>query len=1109
VTANPIHVLLADAGFHPVGRGAPTYHCPVCGTGPRQYQHGDARGPLRVFNGRRGPAWKCHACEAGGGIYALARALDCVDRVALAEQRRAEAPPPAVAGRIDVRRAWHELQLDRAAWQASCGVSLASWAPVDLANRLASSAVGIAWADVNAVSGRTAKSLARWAAGHDRRLMVALHDVAGEVRSAVARYHAAVPVDGPRFLFLSSARASVADGETLTYGSIPAAVAAGGPICLVEGARDWIVAQAWASRHGGAAVGARSHGELPTVARLLADEVERQSRPVSGVELRLVPHLGDHDDVGERSMAGAADLLRDRAAGTVRMMRCHLGANGKADLADQLAGCATAADAWAKIDRLLADAVLVADAPLDVRDPGASDLLRLRIASVAKSAAEHPDRLYVVETPEGVGKTRASMRVLADHVAAGGVGVLYQTTHERLRESRAELDRLVEAGDAPAVEVHHMRGRAALCEQAAGLDRAGEPDAARDLRARLSSDRNNRICMGCPLRQTCPAMRAQGIKAGELTQATHERMRRGLSVPHTRVDALQVIDEAADLVTHHEVKSADLGGVLTADSPAMRAWRADNVDAVEAIRRILGCLDEVALRRRGAFAAHVPASAWFADLLDLGAAGPARVLFVPRQTSLFQSDTVDLCQVATPPDAPSWAIRHGSWRGRYVDRDAWNILVEVARGLTRGCPPESGRWLQVGPDGSWSLVAMRAARIPDGPAMVLDATAVENGPRLDALARASGRTVERVSIPARVLAPGRAVHVRTNGFARSRVLVGGRPAPHAFGLLRRILLTMGESMPSGGSVGIITLKGLADALLDPSSELGELRAWARDFLRLDLVVGWYGRDETGTNRFSGCDALLLLGDPTGNMSAAAAEARTAGVDPMTYWSGMTRARARQACARGRSARRGAELRVLMYVGRTAPTVPGVSWEVSDLDRGRMMSDDKVEAVRFVRTLAASHGALAAPALRPLPALDGIADQRVREICGEVARTLGWTQHHVKAGPARWAVYAPDRESAERFAAFASSQNGLGVESAGIADTVEARGFAPAAPADAPSRSASSAVGGSSMGNSGGPAPMLGLRRHGPPLAPPAVRPSSLPTWASSWARPDTTTQEAV
>ena len=83
------------------------------------------------------------------------------------------------------------------------------------------------------------------------------------------------------------------------------------------------------------------------------------------------------------------------------MMRCALGANGKADLADQLAGCATAADAWARLDALLADAVLVVEAPLDVRDPGASELLRAKIANVAKSAAEHPDRLYVVETPEG------------------------------------------------------------------------------------------------------------------------------------------------------------------------------------------------------------------------------------------------------------------------------------------------------------------------------------------------------------------------------------------------------------------------------------------------------------------------------------------------------------------------------------------------------------------------------------------------------------------------------------------------------------------------------------------------------------------------------------
>jgi hypothetical protein len=1035
---------------------------------------------------------------------ALARVLDRVDLVTLAQTRAAEAPPRAVAGRIDVRRAWAELQSDRAAWQASAATSLSGWAAHELADSWAASHVGIAWADVGAVSGRYGKALARWACGVGRYLMVALHGADGEVRSAVARYHDAAPADGPRFMFLSSGRAGVADGETLTYGSIPAAVRADGPIYIVEGARDWIVAHALARRTGGAAVGARSHGELPAVARLLADEIDRQKRPASQVDLRIVPHLGDRDEVGLKSARKAAEVLQARASGKVSAVFCPLGSDGKADLADQVKGALTAADTWARLDALRLDVIV--EAPIDVRDPGAADLLRARIGRVAAAAQADPRGLYVVEVPEAMGKTRCSVALLAQHAEAGGSAVLYQTTHERLDEARVELARLIEAGDAPYVEVAHLQGKARLCLQAAKLDEAGNAQGARDLRTRLSGDKSGKTCMGCPLRQVCPATRSQGVTSGRVTLATHERMRRGLTVPHTRVPALQVIDEAADLVTQADVTQADVIGIFTADSPHSQAWRSQAADGVEAVRRIVRCLDAVARKRAQAWSTMLAPGDLSRDLDEAGATGPARVLFTPRQTSLWEPDTgadVD-CQVEAPPDAPAWAVRAGRWRGQYVDRAAWSAIVELARALARGQTPRHA--LAVSPGGAWSLVTMRATRIPEGPAVLLDATAAENRIRLDALARASGRHLQVERITARVLSPGKSIHLRTGAFARSRIIPGGVPAPHAYSLVRRALLDVAQEMPKGGRVGVITFKALASALLDPTHELGELRAWARTSLDLDLVVGWYGRDETGTNRFSGCDALLLLGDPTGNMSAAAAQARIAGADPGAWWSSKTRATARQACARGRSARRGDELRLLMYVGRSAPEVPGVSWEVADLDRGRIVSDDKAQAVRRIRTLAEAQGAVAAPAIRRLPALDGFPDQRVREMCAEVARLMGWAQHHVKAGRARWAVYAPTREVAEVYAVVAaraaSSQNGLGVESAGNSDHLpDVRPAAELSAGDG-ERTVDRPPGLSSMGIPGGLYSQAVLRRGGTSGPRPAdlqARPTPRP--APGWSRP--------
>jgi hypothetical protein len=1082
-----LHRLLNEAGVEPVSTSGRTYPCPVCSTGPGQYQHGDRRGPLRVFKARNGgEAWKCHACGAGGGAVALARALDRTDLVTLATMRSSENAPRPVSNRIDVRRAWADLQAGRNAWEASCAASLASWAAPDLARSWAASSAGIGWADVDAVEGRQGKALARWGRGVERHLLVALRDKSGDVRSAVARYHDAPPAGGPRFLFLSSGRAGVADGETLTYGSIPAAVAADGPIYLVEGARDWIVAHAWAQRSGGAAVGARSHGELPAVAALLADALDRQKRPSSQTEIRIVPHLGDHDEVGLVSARKAADVLQSRGCGTVKAVYCPPGRAGKADLADQVTGLSTAAESWARLDGLRVD--LVAEAPIDIRDRRASEVLRDRIGRIAKAAQADPRALYVVEVPEAMGKTRACVEILACVAQDGGAGVLYQNTHERLDEARGELARLVNAGVAPDVPVTHLQGKARLCSAAARLESSGDLQGARDLRSRLSADRSGRMCMGCPLRQTCPATRSQGVTSGRITLATHERMRRGLDVPHTRVDALQVIDEAADLVTQDEVTRDSVIGILTAESPHSAAWRSANEEGVEAVRRIVGCLDALARRHAQPWAVTLDARTVISELDQTGATGPAQVLFTPRQTSLFEpvADVVD-CQVEAPPDAPAWAVRAGRWRGQYVDRAAWSAVVDVARALARRTG--SRHAMTVNADGSWSIVTMRAGRIPAGPAVLLDATATENRVRLEALARASGRYLQVERIAARVLSPGRSVHLRTGGFGRSRILQHGAPAPHAYGLVRRVLLDAAQSMPGGGKVGIITFKALATALDDPGHELGELRAWARASLDLDLVIGWYGRDDTGTNRFADCDALLLLGDPTGNMSAAAAQARLAGADPVAWWSSQTQAKARQACARGRSARRGDSLKLLMYVGRSAPMVPGVTWEVADLDRGRIVSDDRVEAVRRLRMLADAHGAIAAPVVGRLPALDGFGPQRVREMCAEVARLMGWAQHHVKAGRARWAVYAATREAAEVYASTMSSQNGLGVESAGIVESpsMVVRVFGSVdAPADAPADDqAKVRTVLSSMGIPGGLYSPNGLRRYGPPAGHPA------------------------
>ena len=1011
-----IHELLTSNGFHPVTTGKPTYACPVCGAGPGSYQGGDRRGPLRVYRatGERNAGremWKCHACDASGGRFALARHLDAVDTSTLEQTRSAaHAPAPGRASRIDVARAWSTIDADRVRWSTVLEAAVREWAPADVAGLVARlSAVAV---PVDHLRGDAAK-LSRWATATDRAVMVALHDAAGRVASCAGRASRA-SAHADRFRFFSSERAGVADGTLLTYGRAVDVASAAGPVVIVEGARDWITAHLWARRRGGVAIGARSCGELPAVAKLVADVLTHAERPCSTVDLVVIPHQGDRDDVGVRYMDRAVEHLRSRAVGRVRLVTVPTSpapdGRNVGDLADLLKTATGADDLFELVDQLVEAAAVVVEAPIDLRDPDAGARLAGIASSVVDQAIHDPGALVVWAPVEGAGKTRTCLALLAEHARQGSTAVFVGRTHHLLDEAAAELGRL----GVDDVDVAHLKGRPTLCMQATHLEQMGNQEGAADLRERLSQDRRGALCMSCNLRDVCPAMQAKPVAAGSLSLVTHERARRGLKMPK-RAASLVIIDELCELVGQSSMSRDALASIVEAAGPRSRAWQADHPDVVAAVAKLVDCIDVVARRRAGPHGAAVPASAWVADLEAIGATGAARELCSPVQRDLFDPSGDELRELEPPPAAPPRAVLNGhEWRRDYADRAAWGFILTLSRRLARNADADLPE-LVVDRAGRWSLVTYQATRLADGPTILLDATARENMPRLQALARRSGRRLVIVENDVRVESPGVAVHLRTAAFSTSRLLDQGRPAPHAFALVRRVLLEASERLQAGGVLGVITHKPVAVALGADVGDLADLTRWARESLRLDLRLGWYGKDELGSNRFADVDGLLLLGDPAVNMNASASEARAVGADALTLWRSATRSRARQAAARGRSARRGAGLALLMYAGRDAPDVPGVAWAVHDLDRGRSLSDEAVAAMRLLRTIADAHGGLAPAVVRRLPALDGHADRKLRLWCESIGKARSWRSWSVAAVGARLTVWAPTREAAEAVA----------------------------------------------------------------------------------------------
>ena len=298
-------------------------------------------------DGRR---FRCHRCGEGGGArdWLTARGESADQYVAAAPvmpRRRLNQRWPIAAG-------WAALQARPGWWRDT----VADWArdvrgwPPDLVRALVGQgatpplddvAAGCVGArDERAVPAAARPLLAR-ADRLDRRLMIAQRDAQGVVRTVRYRWHRDGPPGdgGAKTLALPQwAVGPSAEWGVSLLGRLDLAAEAAkrrAPILIVEGGPDYLVAASLA-RLGvvGAALGVASCGELQRLEAVL-------SPALAGLEatLCLVPHRGDHADVGERRMAALAARLRPH---DVRRVFVPCDATGRGDLADAAANVRSA-----------------------------------------------------------------------------------------------------------------------------------------------------------------------------------------------------------------------------------------------------------------------------------------------------------------------------------------------------------------------------------------------------------------------------------------------------------------------------------------------------------------------------------------------------------------------------------------------------------------------------------------------------------------------------------------------------------------------------------------------------------------------------------------------
>jgi len=266
------------------------------------------------------------------------------------------------------------------------------------------------------------------------------------------------------------------------------------------------------------------------------------------------------------------------------------------------------------------------------------------------------------------------------------------------------------------------------------------------------------------------------------------------------------------------------------------------------------------------------------------------------------------------------------------------------------------------------------------------------------------------------------VQIETKSVSRRRLIKSGAVTPRALGTLRNALrevdrLAQQHLGPGKHPCALLTFKAIADFLVRHPVVC---RMVVPPGLEISAEsIGYYGKDERGSNRFVGVRALITVGDPVPNIGAAEADGRALEVPAQDLIDGRTGAALVQAHGRARSLRaQGAVLHV--HVGRVRPP-DWTDCKVIGLSPGRLPSDVRervwsvVEFLLNFRDIAAVPlvGALVSGTARPE---EGLFRTAYESLIGSFAKTppvLAATLHRWigeeagRRGAAKTSVGMPD------------------------------------------------------------------------------------------------------
>lgn len=519
--------------------------------------------------------------------------------------------------------------------------------------------------------------------------------------------------------------------------------------------------------------------------------------------------------------------------------------------------------------------------------------------------------------PPGIGKTSASLELLADNT----MGRLVSPSHEQAKERRVETRKLLLNTNRSHIVPRHVVGLGRKCLYLKQDDWAA-----------IGWGFGAVACDACPSKKQCPGIQ-QHWQHTDIYLGVH-------SMANWSKPGVLIIDEMPSPVETRLYSSTELARIgANIWHPVLEGWR---VGFTDAWNRVLNKVEDfvrqsimpkvwgTTVNFRGVFASGTPERADLDFLCDYFEANPT-------------------------PAPPSSAVRSGS-----ITPEKWiagdlNTLVRTLRwesdGVDMTARADMGlaytACARVYGDNKGEFVDYRLEfrsrwRPPATSHMVLDSTAPMSQAvyqRLypDHIIETSYNTVP---LPAASL---EMVHFDTLGFARSRTLNCAKflqkPGTHArIRAIRKLIYKIRQIRSTRYQkvkVGIIDHKAFLEAIgydfhnesvltngnnqrLHEAPDAVLQETWNELESIADLVIGYHG-GVTGSNLFNHVRILAVMGDPTGHVGMLAEEARTLDMDAAAYFRWAVSVNAMQEIFRGRLLDASPQNpKTVYYFGRHAP-----------------------------------------------------------------------------------------------------------------------------------------------------------------------------------------------